>query len=39
MFVFISKQYPDNFAYNFLIRILDLFARKVCKFLKKWTNF
>ena len=34
MFVFIYKQYPENFA--FLIpRILELFAREVCKFLKK----
>ena len=34
MFVFIQKQYPENFA--FLIqRILELFAREVCKFLKK----
>ena len=34
MFAFIQKQYPENFA--FLIQsILKLFARKVCKFLKK----
>ena len=33
-FVFILKRYPENFA--FLIqRILELFAREVCKFLKK----
>ena len=38
MFVFIQKQYPENFA--FLIpRILELFAREVCKFLKKLANF
>ena len=34
MFVFIQKQSPENFA--FLIqKILELFAREVCKFLKK----
>ena len=33
MFVFISKQFPENYA--FLIqRILDLFTGKVRKFLK-----
>ena len=33
MFAFIWKQCPENFA--FLIpRIVELFARKVCKFLK-----
>ena len=34
MFVFIQKQYPENFAFLFL-RILELFAREVCKFPKK----
>ena len=34
MFVFIQKQYPENFA--FLVpTILELFYREVCKFLKK----
>ena len=28
------KKYPENFAFLFL-RILELFARKVCLFLKK----
>ena len=38
MFAFIQKQYPENFA--FLIpRTIELFAREVCKFLKKWANF
>ena len=34
MFVFIWKQCPENFAF-LILRILELFARKVCKFLKK----
>ena len=34
MFVFISKQYPENFAFV-IIRILELFSREVSKFLKK----
>ena len=34
MFVFIQKQYPENFAFLILI-ILELFTRKACKFLKK----
>ena len=33
MFVFIWKQYPEKFAF-LLLRILGLFAREVCKFLK-----
>ena len=34
MFVFIDKQYPENFA--FLIqRIIELFSSKVCKVFKK----
>ena len=37
-FVFIQKQYSGNFV--FLIpRILELFVREFCKFLKKWANF
>ena len=38
VFVFIWKQYPENFAF-FILRILKLFAREVCKFLKKYANF
>ena len=34
MFVFIEEQYPENFAV-LILRILKLFAREVCKFLKK----
>ena len=34
MFVFILKQYPENFAF-LILRILELFAREVCKFIKK----
>ena len=34
MFVFMSKQYHVNFAF-LTLRILELFAREVCKFLKK----
>ena len=34
MFVFKQKQYPENFAF-LIITILELFAREVCKFLKK----
>ena len=34
MFVFIEKQYPVNYAY-LILTILELFAREVCKFLKK----
>ena len=36
--MFIQKQYPENFAF-LILRILELFAREVCKFLKKWANF
>ena len=32
MFVFISKQYPENFAL-LILRILQLFTLEVCKFL------
>ena len=34
MIVFVEKQYPENFAL-LILRILELFAREVCKFLKK----
>ena len=34
MFVFIQKQYPENLAL-LIQRIIELFAREVCKFLKK----
>ena len=34
MFTFIEKQYPENFAF-LILEILELFAREVCKFLKK----
>ena len=34
MFVFIQKQYRETFAFLFP-KILKLFAREVCKFLKK----
>ena len=38
MFVFISKQYPENFAF-LILTIAELFAREVCKFHKKKANF
>ena len=34
MFVFLQKQYSENSAF-LILRILELFAREVCKFLKK----
>ena len=34
MFVLIKKQDPKNFKF-LILRIFRLFARKVCKFLKK----
>ena len=34
MFAFVQKQYPENFAF-WILRILALFAREVCKFIKK----
>ena len=34
MFVFIKKQYPENFTI-LVLRTAELFAREVCKFLKK----
>ena len=33
MFVVVLKQYPENFAF-LILKILELFAREVCKFLK-----
>ena len=33
MFVFIKKYYSENFAFG-ILKILELFARKVCIFLK-----
>ena len=38
MFAFIKKEKPENFAF-LILRILELFAREVCKFLKKYANF
>ena len=37
MFVLIQKQHPENFAFLFP-RIIKLFSREVCKFLKKKAN-
>ena len=34
MFVFIQNQYPEDFAF-LTLTIPELFAREVCKFLKK----
>ena len=34
MFVLIKKQFPENFAF-LILRIFELYAREVCKFLKK----
>ena len=34
MFVFIEKQYPENFAF-LILRIIELFARDVCNLLKR----
>ena len=34
MFVLIQKRYSENFTF-LILRILELFAREVCKFLKK----
>ena len=34
VFVFIKNQYPENFAI-LVLRIVELFAREFCKFLKK----
>ena len=38
MFVFISKQLPEHFTFLILI-IKELFAREVCRFLKKKADF
>ena len=38
MFVFISKQYPANFAFP-ILRIPKLFMREICKLLKNYANF
>ena len=38
MFVFMQKQYPENFAF-LILRILELFSCEVCKFLRKLANF
>ena len=35
---FYIKTIPENFAF-LILRILELFAREVCKFLKKQVNF
>ena len=34
MFVFTYKQYPESFAF-LIVRIIELFTREACKFLKK----
>ena len=36
MFVLIQK-HPEEFAF-LILKILELFIREVCKFLKKWAN-
>ena len=38
IFVFIQKQYLANFAF-LILRIIKLFTREVCKFLKNKANF
>ena len=38
MFLFTQKQNPENFAF-LILRILELLAREVCKFVKKQANF
>ena len=38
MFVFLKKQYPENFAF-LILRIFELLAREVYKYLKKQANF
>ena len=38
MFVFIYKQFLENFAF-LTLRIFELFAREFSKFLKKYANF
>ena len=34
MFVFIQKQYPENFSF-LILSIIELFTSEICKFLKK----
>ena len=34
MFAFVQKQYPENLAF-LILRIIELFAREICKFIKK----
>ena len=34
MFVLIKKEFPENFAF-LILRIFELYAREVCKFLEK----
>ena len=38
MFMLYEKQYPKNFTF-LILRILEIFAHDVCKFLKKYDNF
>ena len=38
VFMFIDEQYPESFAF-FILRILELFIRGVCIFLKKQATF
>ena len=38
MFVFLLKQYLENFAF-LILRILKLYTHETCKFIKKWANF
>ena len=38
MFVFMEKQYTENFAFFFL-RFIELFTGEVCKSLRKQANF
>ena len=38
MFVFIQKQYPENFTFV-ILRILGLPTREVGKSFKEWANF
>ena len=37
-FVFIQKQYLENFAF-LILTIHELLTHEVCKFLKKWANY
>ena len=38
MFAPVQKQYPENFDF-LILRVLELSAREVSKFLKKYANF